>query len=491
MEAELSGHPEIDASTIDALRDKEQEVVRLETQLKALSATIEIVNAPGELRLDGVPILQGVPTPLPAAATIVGADGLELKLIVPGVADAERVSAQLAAAQSSISQTLSTIVIGKQVATSVQQLSDSFSMRKVLAASLAAEKKRLKEAQPEQQAAALSQSHLALEKAKDINDALPEYPGYVPAADLPAANQIAESIAREYGELEQKIQSAEDYLEQQEERAVAAVANQSAFAKTRRQDEDALRDQLTLRQNLLKDYSDDESSFLQALSELEVKEAKAERDVATKRNELKEADLELLEMKLRRLTEKLKTLEIKEDTAKGNVNFNKGQLKPDGTSDPFTSLTEAEEALSTAEEDYARLQLEAAANQLLHQLFQDELNAANARITEPLAAGVEHYLRHLYGSDTKVGLTYNDGKFGEFELIRPQMASFAEPFSSLSGGAREQVAAAVRLATARILAEDYGGNYRWFLTTLLSILIRSGSSVSSTCSSTQLLTDYK
>jgi uncharacterized protein YhaN len=42
--------------------------------------------------------------------------------------------------------------------------------------------------------------------------------------------------------------------------------------------------------------------------------------------------------------------------------------------------------------------------------------------------------------------------------VRPNSKDpYPTPFESLSGGAREQVATAIRLATAEILAENYGG----------------------------------
>jgi uncharacterized protein YhaN len=48
--------------------------------------------------------------------------------------------------------------------------------------------------------------------------------------------------------------------------------------------------------------------------------------------------------------------------------------------------------------------------------------------------------------------------FTEPTLVRPNSKDpYPTPFDSLSGGAKEQVATAIRLATAEILAENFGG----------------------------------
>jgi hypothetical protein len=54
-------------------------------------------------------------------------------------------------------------------------------------------------------------------------------------------------------------------------------------------------------------------------------------------------------------------------------------------------------------------------------------------------------------------VTFDGGVFKGLRLVRPGAAE-AFPFDALSGGAREQLAAAVRLATAELLAANHGGS---------------------------------
>jgi uncharacterized protein YhaN len=52
-------------------------------------------------------------------------------------------------------------------------------------------------------------------------------------------------------------------------------------------------------------------------------------------------------------------------------------------------------------------------------------------------------------------LTFDNQAFGSFALVRSDRHSGAVPFAALSGGAREQAAAALRLAMAEVLAAGH------------------------------------
>src|SRR5690606_19700741 len=64
------------------------------------------------------------------------------------------------------------------------------------------------------------------------------------------------------------------------------------------------------------------------------------------------------------------------------------------------------------------------------------------------------YLRCLFGPDARAAVAFENNAFQSIGLVRSsQVGSLA--FDALSGGAREQVAAAVRLAIAELLAADH------------------------------------
>jgi len=65
-------------------------------------------------------------------------------------------------------------------------------------------------------------------------------------------------------------------------------------------------------------------------------------------------------------------------------------------------------------------------------------------------------LQRLFGHDVQVKVTLQDNQFESLTLSRGGQTTFG--FDSLSQGAREQIAAAFRLALAEILAESHDGS---------------------------------
>lgn len=69
----------------------------------------------------------------------------------------------------------------------------------------------------------------------------------------------------------------------------------------------------------------------------------------------------------------------------------------------------------------------------------------------------DSYLKRLFGPEARAVVTFEDNAFKRIELVRSAQGG-AMPFDSLSGGTREQVAAAVRLAIAELLAANHDGS---------------------------------
>lgn len=132
-------------------------------------------------------------------------------------------------------------------------------------------------------------------------------------------------------------------------------------------------------------------------------------------------------------------------------------LRSDGTDDPEAALALALSHADSAREHLAAVRRKAEAVQLLHQMFLDEQRALSDRFTRPLADKISEYLQCLFGSGTHANVALVENSFGGLQLVRSADGGGAQPFETLSGGAREQVAAAMRMAMAEVLAPDYGG----------------------------------
>lgn len=135
------------------------------------------------------------------------------------------------------------------------------------------------------------------------------------------------------------------------------------------------------------------------------------------------------------------------------------ELKNDGTLDPSARRAEAVENFRRAEATLGHLQQRADAIAHLYQTFTAEREALATRYTAPLAGKIRDYLSCLFGPDCRVNVRANDDHtgFSEFAVIRPLDGAGEMPFDALSGGAKEQIEAAIRLAAAEVLASEHGG----------------------------------
>lgn len=133
------------------------------------------------------------------------------------------------------------------------------------------------------------------------------------------------------------------------------------------------------------------------------------------------------------------------------------RLRNEGTLDPRADLAQALAAERMAEATQRQAAREARAYALLARLFAEKKAEIEARFVAPLADRVAGYLRCLFGANAMVTIGYAGDTFTTLDVARTEFGGVAMPFRRLSGGAREQVAAAFRLAMAEILAREHGG----------------------------------
>ena len=130
-------------------------------------------------------------------------------------------------------------------------------------------------------------------------------------------------------------------------------------------------------------------------------------------------------------------------------------LTSDGVTDPKGALAEAEAKAHSAKDHLRAVKRRAKAIQLLHRLFLEEQRALAEQFTRPLAEKISGYLRCLFGPGAQAKVTLQENTFTGLEVVRAEHGYGSFHFDSLSGGAKEQVAAAVRLAMAGVLAQEH------------------------------------
>jgi hypothetical protein len=93
---------------------------------------------------------------------------------------------------------------------------------------------------------------------------------------------------------------------------------------------------------------------------------------------------------------------------------------------------------------------------LLLQTFEQEQAQLSESYSAPLADSLEAYLRCFTKAPSRLGLRF-DPRQGFVDLDWQRDSGVAWGFDDLSGGTRELLAAAVRLAMAEVLAPAYDG----------------------------------
>jgi DNA repair exonuclease SbcCD ATPase subunit len=135
-----------------------------------------------------------------------------------------------------------------------------------------------------------------------------------------------------------------------------------------------------------------------------------------------------------------------------------GRLRTAGMSDLHGAKASADARVDLATRHHDEVSRRAEAVRHLHELFQRRRQAMADLVAAPLREKMVEYLDALFGTGCRVLFTREEQSFAGFEVARPITGGLRFEFEDLSGGTREQVAAACRLAMAELLAGNgWGG----------------------------------
>ena len=129
-----------------------------------------------------------------------------------------------------------------------------------------------------------------------------------------------------------------------------------------------------------------------------------------------------------------------------------GQLLNVGTNDLHGMKAVADARLDVARRRHAEVNNRAQAVSRLRELFDRQRKTFAELVAAPLRGKVAEYLDQLYGPGNRIAVTKSGDTFENFAVSRQSAGNQPFKFDDLSGGTREQVAAACRLAMAEVLA---------------------------------------
>jgi recombinational DNA repair ATPase RecF len=453
---ELAGLPGVDAAALKALSALEKSRDEAAATLRGMAAGLHVVAADQPVRLDGAELRAGDERVLTSPAEIVIGSGVRLRLTPGGGAGLAEASSRQAAAEQSLQSKLAAFGLP-----SVAAAAETHDRRRQLEADRTALRKRLVDHGAEQAPAQLAS---AIESLAAAEAALARLVAAVPAGGTP--DDSAPDVASAQADCRRAAQELAAAQTREEAAASARTSADQALAHVRRRRTELasalsgrrkeLERARVSREVLVAAHGEDTVRAI-ALAAAAAARTSADAALTATRAELTALQPEALEADRERLRRALDEIARRQREAETSLAIARNELTRDGGDDPHALLAQAAAREQAAAEAVSEARREAEAVRLLHRLFAEEQRELAARLTRPLADRINGYLQCVFGPGAEAVLAFEDQQFGSFALSRPGQLAGAVPFEALSGGAREQVAAAMRLAMAEVLAAGHDG----------------------------------
>jgi len=453
LERQLAELPPLSRQELQQLRQLEQRLRDARTRQQAMAAGVTLLRADQAVRLAGQLLQVGDEQRLSSVVELQVGDGVVLAIAPGGGQALEELERTVQSAGAQLREQLTALGAASLAAAEslLEQRTALEQQRAALGSAAAAGSAQLEQqrdslqqrlAELDAELQELAASRRALEQEQPLPTAL---------ADLQTLQQ---QINRSSTQTSAAAQAAEKELEmartalQQFQRQRLSEAGQLEVVRGELADREQRLEALLSQQGDRRAQAAGLAALAQELQQAEqdltrlqaARAALGERDAEGERQQLQE--------RLAGLHQRIELLLDQRGAAKQRCDSISAE-------DPFAAVEQARLQLETAEADHRRLLRLTKAHQLLQQLFQEAQSDLSSRYSEPLARAIDDYLRPLVPDGPIARLSYDQSRgFQGLQLRRGQ--EFYD-FDALSGGMREQLAAALRLAMADVLKDAHDG----------------------------------
>lgn len=466
LNRELEGLPPLDAAAVDRLRRLEAAQQAAAVRAESLSAGVELIRAGRPVRLAGELLEPGGSRLLSEPALLQVGDDVELRLLPGGGTSIAQAAQALDRARRELAEALAAWQLPslEAAATAERRRSDL----------LAEQQRVLDQARASGEAEGLRQrlGRIAEQLQELAAMAVEEEPDAI-AMVQPSAGMEPDGAA----EQQSRLAALEEELRQARLRRDQSLAAQQAQQQRLQQASQALEEQRQAISRAEQELRDQDNQLLeartrceallqrhgssealqQAIAGLEQRREALQAALTVLQAELSGLNPEALRVEDQRLQRRLQELEQQEREAREARIRAEERLHGDGVTD---LQAEREQRLAACESralERERLEQEAAMLSQLAELLEQEQNAMGSQYTAPILRRLERYLAAVFPEPPQASLNYDArGGFQGLQWRLGEEAAFR--FELLSTGAREQFAAAVRVALAEVLAEAYDGS---------------------------------
>ena len=456
----LLGLAPIDQETVRALRQAEQQLAQAQARSQAMATAVALLDADQSVTVGGQPLLPGETLQLSRAAELSIGSGVRLR-ISPGGG-----KANLEAAEALEARAQSLLNLQQQAGVGSSEAAEQIAgQRQELERELA----RLRQAAGAIPWSRLSEQIGALEPRRERL-----------LRHLERHRQLRQAIAQEEGLPDQRegLESWLDALRHQSSQAGLRRQQVEAGLQARRQQ---LADRIAELGQLERQLAELGGSLAPlkqrqlALEKLHGTQAALAADLEHRSQELQIQAGELGELKSSLgellpeasaanqpdhgkdnwIEELIQQLDAEKDGLLTSRGQNEQLCLSLSVEDPAAAVEQCLARLESAQGEREAIERQTLALQILQSLFHRARQEFSQRYREPLEEAIGPYLEDLGSRDQQVRLDFDPKRgFGDFEL---QQGIQRYGFEQLSGGMREQLATALRLALAEVLLPGYDG----------------------------------
>jgi energy-coupling factor transporter ATP-binding protein EcfA2 len=453
LSRELAALPSLSKKQLSKIRQLEQTLRDARTRQQAMAAGLKLLKADQPVRLDGQPLQVGAEQRLSTVFQLEVGDGVVLE-IAPGGGEAlGDLQRTITLAAESLTAELSPLGV-----TTVEAAADLLEQRTAL----------------EQQQAALSNAATSdAARVQQQRDQLQQRQNEL-QIELQGLSAVRSAL-----EAEAALPTALAELQAFEQQISRTLHHTRTAARAAEQELEATRSEL---QRLQQQRLSEAGQLQVVCAELEDRRKRLTTLISQQGDrEAQVAALATLSQQLQQAEQALKTLEV-ERAALGHSDAEREQQQLQTTidamsqriaqlldqrgaakqrcdsissEDPFAAVEQAGLQLETAEVEHQQLLRVIDAHKLLKDAFDEAQADLSSRYSDPLASAIGDYLRPLVPDGQVARLDYDQNKGFQGLQLRRGQDFYA--FDTLSGGMREQLAAALRLSMADVLKGAHDG----------------------------------
>ncbi len=444
---DLARLPALTEAKWKELRASEDDVNRSQAALDATAAGLEVLASDASIVANGKNLLAGERIVLTDAAEVTIGAGVRLRVQPGGGTSLSTARTKLEESRRALGACLRAIGID-----GIEQAEAALASRRLLATRIEAAEASLRDGKADETPARLAAAREALAASEAERDRRRDNS----TKDIDPSRENLAEAERSLAEAELADAEARGTLEGDARTAAAADSRATQQSETIERERRVVGD-LRAQLKLLEDTHGDAAARARRLGESEAMRGAAEKALTATRASLSALDAAHLSADLERLARATETTTAALNEARTRIAVARSALRSDGSEDPAADLANAvaRHDIATVRLDSARRRAEA--TRLLDGLFAEEQRSLADQFAEPLASTISDYLECLFGTGARATVVLHENEFSGLELTRANGDGGAFAFDSLSGGAREQFAAAVRLAVAEVLAAEFDG----------------------------------